>query len=374
MSRTSALYSILAVLAVVPACHGKQAKNSSPPTPIHVRAVHEPSDLRGARYSGTIEPATRVDVAFKVSGYVGQLLQVPGQDGKLRKAQEGDVVSAGTVLAVVRQGDYVQKLAAANAQLAHALANAGQAKIDHNRTQRLLASNAVPVADGDLAKSRLAAAEALVRGAEAQASDAQILLGDTSVRSPISGVIVKRDIEAGTFVGPGAPAFSVADISRVKFVFGAPASLLPRLTQGAPVTVHVDTIDADLEGTVTRISPTGDPKSHVFDVETTIPNADGRLKPGFVASLGFAPETKNAPTIVLPLGGVVRSAHDSRGFAVYVVRNEEGTSVARLREVTLGAVIGSEVQVVSGLQKGDLIVSTGATLLVDGSHVRILPT
>jgi multidrug efflux system membrane fusion protein len=349
MSRTSALYSILAVLAVVPACHGKQAKNSSPPTPIHVRAVHEPSDLRGARYSGTIEPATRVDVAFKVSGYVGQLLQVPGQDGKLRKAQEGDVVSAGTVLAVVRQGDYVQK-------------------------QRLLASNAVPVADGDLAKSRLAAAEALVRGAEAQASDAQILLGDTSVRSPISGVIVKRDIEAGTFVGPGAPAFSVADISRVKFVFGAPASLLPRLTQGAPVTVHVDTIDADLEGTVTRISPTGDPKSHVFDVETTIPNADGRLKPGFVASLGFAPETKNAPTIVLPLGGVVRSAHDSRGFAVYVVRNEEGTSVARLREVTLGAVIGSEVQVVSGLQKGDLIVSTGATLLVDGSHVRILPT
>lgn len=374
MSRTTAALSLVAVLAAAPACQGKHAAARTPPTPVRVRAVHEPNDLRGARYSGTIEPATRVDVAFKVSGYVRELLQMRGEDGKPRKAQEGDAVIAGTVLAVVREGDYAQKAAAANAQLAQALANANQARIDHDRTQRLLASNAVPAAEGDVARSRLAAAEALVRGAEAQARDAQIVLGDTSVRAPISGVIVKRSVEAGTFVGPGTPAFSVADVSNVKFVFGAPATLLARLTQGSRVTVHVDTIDADVEATVTRISPTADPKSHVFDIETTIPNADGRLKPGFVASLGFAPQTKSGTAIVLPLNGVVRSARDPRGFAVFVVREEEQGTVARLHDVTLGAVIGNEVQVVSGLEKGDRIVSTGATLLVDGSLVRVLPT
>ena len=374
MPRTTAFFSIVTVLASLPGCQAKRAAAEPPPTPVQVRPVREPSDARGERYSGTIEPATRVDVAFKVSGYVRELLQVKGEDGKLRKAQEGDVVTDGTVLAIVREGDYVQKVAAANAQLAQAIANANQAKIDRDRTQRLLATNAVAAAEGDTTKSRLTAAEALVRGAEAQARDAQILLGDTSVRAPITGVIVKRSIEAGSFVGPGTPAFSVADLSQVKFIFGAPDSLLDRVTQGAKVTVHVDALDEEVEGTVTRISPTADPKSHVFDIETTIPNADGRLKPGFVASVGFAQDDKTVPAVVLPLTGVVRSAHDPRGFAVYVVRDEESGAVVHLRDVRLGSVIGNEVQVVSGLRKGDLIVSMGATLLVDGARVRVLPS
>ena len=364
----------LAACVLATGCHATRSPAPSPPTPVHVRAVSEPSDPRGARYSGTIESATRVDVAFKVGGYVRELLQVKDADGKLRKVQEGDAVAAGTVLAVVREGDYAQKVAAANAALAQASANAGQAKIDRDRTQRLLASNAVPVAEGDVAASRLAAAQALVRGAEAQARDAQLLLGDTSVRAPIAGVIVKKAVEAGQYVGPGTAAFAVADISQVKFVFGAPDSLLERITPGSKVTVHVDAINADVEGAVTRISPTADPKSHVFDIETTIPNPDGRLKPGFVASLGFAPSAKDTPAVVLPLTGVVRSAHDPRGFAVFVVRDEDGGTVAHLRDVTLGAIIGSEVQVVTGLEKGDRIVSMGATLLVDGSRVRILPS
>jgi len=278
------------------------------------------------------------------------------------------------VLAVVREGDYHEKVAAANAQLAQAMANASQAKIDFDRTQRLVAANALPTAEADSTTSRLNAAQAVVRAAEAQAHDAQLLLNDTALRAPIAGVVVKRAIEAGTFVGPGTPAFSVADISQVKFVFGAPDTLLERITQGSKLTVHVETLKEDVVGTVTRIAPTADPKSHVFEIETTIDNPDGRLKPGFVASLGFAPAATDTPAIVLPLMGIVRSPKDPRGFAVYVVDGDGAGAVAHLRAVTLGGVVGNEVQVVSGLQKGDRIVSLGATLLVDGARVRILPS
>src|SRR4051812_855269 len=139
-----ALASLLVLLA---ACHqAPHAASEQPPVPVIVRAVSEPPEAHGARYAGTIEPATRVDVAFKVSGYVGEVLQVKGADGRPRKVQEGDFVPSGTVLPVVRQGEYLEKVAAANAQLAQANATAGQAKTDWDRSRRLLASNAVPAA------------------------------------------------------------------------------------------------------------------------------------------------------------------------------------------------------------------------------------
>lgn len=370
--REQALATLLVLLA---ACHGApRTASEQPPVPVVVRAVSEPSEARGARYSGTIEPATRVDVAFKVSGYVGELLQVKGTDGRLRKVQEGDFVSSGTVLAVVRQGEYLEKVAAANAQLAQARATAGQAGTDWERSRRLVASNAVPAAELDERSSRLAVAQALVSGAEAQARDARLLLDDTSLHAPISGVVLKRTIEPGVFVSPGSTAFSVADTSQVKFIFGAPDSLIGRMTEGSKLAVHVEALESDVEGVITRIAPSADAKTHVFDIETTIPNPGGRLKPGFVASISLSAPLRNEPLIALPLTGVVRSQHDPRGFAVFVVTNEAGTTIAHLRDVKLGAIIGNEVQVLSGLKRGDHIVSVGTALLVDGAHVRILPS
>lgn len=375
LTGASPMRALASLLLMLAACHrSTDAASEQAPVPVVVRAVSEPTEIHGARYSGTIEPATRVDVAFRVSGYVGELLRVKASDGRLRTVQEGDVVSSGTVLAVVRQGEYLEKVAAANAQLAQAKATAGQAKTEWDRTRRLVASNAVPAAELDESSSRLDVAQALVSGAEAQVRDARLLLNDTSLRAPISGVVLKRAIEPGAFVAAGSTVFAVADTSNVKFVFGAPDSLVGHMAEGSKLTVHVKALDNDVEGVITRIAPSADAKTHVFDIEITIPNPDGRLKPGFVASIGLSTPLRDGPPIALPLTGVVRSSRDPRGFAVFVITEEAGNSVAHLRDVKLGAIIGNEVQVLSGLQKGDRIVSVGATLLVDGAHVRILPS
>lgn len=375
LSGTLAARAVASSLLILAACHrGPDTTSDQAPVPVVVRAVSEPSEVRGARYSGTIEPATRVDVAFRVSGYVREVLRVQGPDGRLRTVQEGDVVSSGAVLAVLRQGEYLEKVAAANAQLAQAKATAGQAEIDWNRSRKLVASNAVAAAELEELSSRLAVAKALVSGAEAQVRDARLVLDDTSLRAPISGVVLKRAIEPGAFVSPGSAAFAVADTSNVKFVFGAPDSLVGRMTEGAKLTVHVEALDADVEGRITRIAPSADVKTHVFDIEITIPNPDRRLKPGFVASIGLSAPLRDGPAIAIPLTGVVRSSSVPRGFAVFVIAEEAGTTVAHLRDVKLGDIVGNEVQVLSGLQKGDRIVAVGATLLVDGVHVRILPS
>jgi multidrug efflux system membrane fusion protein len=375
MLHPSLFLCVLGVCFIGNACHrGNPSTTARAPIPVLVRSVEQPSDTRGERYSGTIEPATRVDVAFKVGGYVRELLQVKGKDGKLRKVQEGDFVAAGTTLAVVRENDYREKVAGAKAQLAQALAGQRQAQLDFDRSTQLVASNAAPAAEADTMTSRLAAAKALVQSAQAQATDAQLLLNDATLRSPIDGVVLKRVVEAGTFVSPGSPGFSIADINSVKFVFGAPDGLLDKLTLGTSLSVHVDAVGGDVSGTTTRIAPSADPKSRVFEIEITIPNPDGRLKPGVVASLAAPAVVQAGNFIALPLTGVVRSLNDPRGFAVFVVTDEKGDAVAHARDVTLGAVIGNEVQVLSGLQKGERIVTMGATLLVDGARVRVLPS
>jgi multidrug efflux system membrane fusion protein len=375
MSSNSLLPCLIGLWFISNGCHrADTGTTGKAPIPVLVRSVQEPSDARGARYSGTIEPETRVDVAFKVGGYVRELLQVKSQEGTQRKVQEGDFVSAGTALAVVREGDYQEKVAAANAQLAQSMASQSQAQIDFDRSKKLLTYGAVPTAELDTNTSRLASAKALVQSAQAQLGDAQLLLKDATLRAPIDGVVLKRAVEAGTFVSPGSPGFSIADVTNVKFVFGAPDGLLDKLTLGTPLSVHVDAVGSDVAGTITRIAPSADSKSRVFEIEVTIPNADGRLKPGVVASLAVPALTQTGTMSALPLTGVVRSLKDPRGFAVFVVTDEASGSVAHARDVTLGAVIGNEVQVLTGLAKGERIVTMGATLLVDGARVRVLPS
>jgi len=375
MSLSSLLPGFVGVLLLLDACHGGQgAPSAKLPIPVLVRSVQDPSDARGASYSGTIEPVTRVDVAFKVGGYVRELLQVKGAGGTSRKVQEGDFVPAGAALAVVRENDYQEKVAGANAQLAQSLAGRGQSQLDFERSKKLAAAGAVPTAELESMTSRLAASNALVQSAQAQVNDAQLLLKDATLRSPIDGVVLKRVVEAGTFVAPGSPGFSIADITSVKFVFGAPDGLLDKLTLGSSLTVHVESVASDVAGVVTRIAPSADPKTRVFEVEVTIPNPDGRLKPGVVAALALPTLTQGRSVSALPLTGVVRSLKDPRGFAVFVVTEENGATVAHARDVTLGSVIGNEVQVLSGLEKGERIVTMGATLLVDGARVRVLPS
>ncbi|WP_394826893.1 efflux RND transporter periplasmic adaptor subunit [Pendulispora albinea] len=357
------------------ACHRKEegADGAKGIIPVKVRSVDVAAEVRGARYSGSIEPATRVDLAFKVGGYIRDLLQVKDSDGKLRKVQEGDFVRAGTVLASVRESDYQQQLAQTNAQLAQAQANQKQAQLDFDRVQKLVASNAIAPAELDAMTAKLATAKAMVQGAQAQVGNAQLVLGDTTLRAPIDGVILKRGVEAGTFVAPGTVGFVLADTKKVKFVFGAPDTLIEKLKIGSNLGIHVDATQADFEGTITRIAPSADPKSRVFEVEITIPNPKDALRVGMVASLKVPDGAIAETALSLPLTAIVRSPADPRGFAVYVVAKDGDHDVAKVRDVGLGDVLGNGVQVTSGLKRGEQVVSMGATLLVDGSRIRILP-
>jgi RND family efflux transporter MFP subunit len=363
----------LSIVSTVAACQPRtEAPAEKVITPVRVRTVEERNQLAEARYSGTLEPRTRVDLAFKVGGYVRELGQLKVA-GETRKIQEGDFVTKGTVLAIVREGDYQQKVAAAQAGLAETVALQKQAQLDYDRTQRLTASNAVAKLEVDAQSARLETAAARVESAKARIQEAQLDLGDCTMRAPIDGVLLKRPIEVGSLVGPGTLGFVIADTTSVKVLFGAPDRLVEKLKPGGNLGVTFDAVPGDFAATISRIAPSADPKSRVFEIEATIPNPRNQLHVGMIAKLSVPEEAVASRSLVLPLTSVVRSPHDPRGFSVFVVEDAKGKDVARMRDVKLGDVVGNVVVVAEGLKPNERVVSMGASLLAEGESVRVIP-
>jgi len=197
-----------------------------------------------ARYSAIIAPNAQVDLAFRVSGYVVQLSQTKGADGRIRPLEAGAPVAAGMTLARIRASEFqaivdkargVSKEAeagirAAEAQIAEAQAGLAQAELDFERVSKLWEQESItkPVYDGsrarlDIARSKVDAAKAASAGARermdsasAQVREAEIALGDTVLRAPFGGVLLERRIELGALVAVGTPAFTLADLRLVK--------------------------------------------------------------------------------------------------------------------------------------------------------------
>ena len=126
-------------------------------------------------------------------------------------------------------------------------------------------------------------------------------------------------------------------------------------------------------GTITRVAPNADPTTRVYDVEITVPNKDGKIRTGMIASLKVAGAVTAASTAAtLPLNAIVRPPDDQKDFAVYVVEEKAGKSLARLRRVRLGDIVGNEIAVSSGVQMGDEVIVRGATMVSDGTEVQVI--
>jgi RND family efflux transporter MFP subunit len=373
-----------------------------PPTPVRVQAVQSHVASRGQRYSANINPYTQVDLAFKVGGYITEVLQVKGADGRTRDAQGGDWVKKETILAQVRQIDYLEDVNQAKAQLASAQAAWQQAKaqlaknqaaltkaqLDFERATNLLATQSMTKSDYDgynenlgasqasvnEAKAQIEAQRGKVAAAKAQLKQAEINLGDSSLKAPWDGIILQRNIDVGSFVAAGTVGFSIADVRSVKVVFGVPDVMLRQSQLGSPLAITTDSFPGtEFPGRVTAITPSADPQTRVFNIEITVPNPQNQLRPGMVASLQVPGGQLPEPVPVVPLSAIVRPPDNPAGYAVFVVEGQPGKEVARLRPVKVGTVYGDMIAVPEGVRVGDRVITTGTTLLVDGDQVRMIP-
>ncbi|MEX5219503.1 MAG: efflux RND transporter periplasmic adaptor subunit [Nitrospira sp.] len=352
---------------------GQEPAYQKPLTPVAVQVVARASPAAGTRYSVSLSPATQVDLAFKVGGYVNEIQQVHGPDDRLRIIQPGDTIHQGAVLARLRESDYAVKLNQATSNEADARANFTQAKLDFERAQNLYAAQSLTKSDYDAARARYDSAQAKLRGATESRKEAGISMQDSTLKAPLDGVVLKRNIEVGSLVSAGTVAFVVADTSMVKALFGVPDITMERVTLGEYLTVTMEAIPgAGFQGQVTKIDPSADATSRVFQIEVKIPNPDNKLKPGMIAVVSLPDGRDSTPGLIVPLSAIVRPDGGGAEYAVYVVDELEGRSLVHQRPVKLGPVLGNSVIVSEGLAQGQTIVVKGTTQIVDGEQVRVL--
>ncbi len=345
--------------------------------PVRVETADKRPDSAATRYAGSLEPFARVDVAFRVSGYVEELGQIDTPNGR-RALDKGDFVKKGAFLARIRTSDYQERVATANAQVSEARAQSALAVAELERARKLYEGKAISKSELDRAVAQAASADASVTGSLARADEAGISLADTVIKAPMDGVILSRSIEVGTLVAPSQPALTVADMHRVKAVFGAPESLVERLAVGSAVQVVVKNegsarvSDDIVDASVTRIAPSADSNGRVFSVEAELPNPNGALRSGAVVSVRIPGAAGKDDAVIVPLSAVIRSPKNAQGFSVFVLDGTTDRARARQSDVELGEVIGNSVTVTHGVTRGERVVTVGATLLHDGADAVVI--
>ena len=372
--RHAALVALAAATAA--GCTQAAAREAVPPQPVKAAEVTIAAAPTGVRYSATIEPAQQMTLSFKASGYVDAVLQRTTPGGGLHTAQQGDRVSRGLVLARVREVEYRERVKQGRAREDEIAASLVKAGLDLERAKTLFASQSLTKPDLDGAQATFDAAQARVASARAEVELALTALSDCALVSPIDAVILERKIEAGMLAGAGTQAFVLGDVSTVKARFGIPDSMVQEVALGDAIDVNVDAAGAaTFPGRVTAIAPAADPQSRVFNVEVSLGNAKGELRPGMIGAVTLLPRASaaaNAPRpLTVPLTAVVRSTIGGQ-FAVAVVESRGDAAVAKLRPVELGEVIGNSIAVTKGVAAGERVVVSGATLLVDGAPIRVL--
>lgn len=409
---------------------GKTETKIKQARPVRVKAVETRSTVNRVHYSASIRPSSQVEVAFKVGGYVDVIARAKETSNQWRYIQAGDIVNKGTLLARVRQNEFAARVNEAqsqhgearsaletnNSQLQEALAGVEtsraqlrdaqasfeRASADFERAKALFADQAMTKPDYDaakaqyeVAKAKLNAAEgnleaaqakvataraqigmaqSKIRSAEAVVYTASIPLADTELRAPMSAVVLERKVEVGALVGTGTPGFVLADVTEVKAAFGVSDLALTNFKLGDSLTMTADAVPGrEFTGHVSRISPSADQSSRVFDVEVTISNQEGTLKPGMIASLSVNQGGETASEVsVVPLTSITRSKIDQTSYALFVMESVGGKQIARMRTVTLGDSFGNSIAIKSGVKSGEIVVVSGVTLLADGDELSVV--
>lgn len=268
----------------------------------------------------------------------------------------------------VRQGAVLVKLdtTAEEAQLAAAVAEASLARLSHERARKLREGEANAQADLDAAEARAAQADATVANLRAT-------IAKKTIRAPFDGRIAFRQVELGQVLSPGSPIASLHSVSPIHADFWLPQQALAQLQLHQRVRVRTDTFPGESwDGELTAISPEVESATRNVRVRATLPNPDGRLRPGMFVNVAVLAREKR-PVLTIPSTAVMYAPYGDSVFAIVEQKDAAGntTAVARQKFVRTGERRGDVVAILSGLSAGETVVSSGAFKLRNGAAVAV---
>lgn len=293
--------------------------------------------------NGNFEPVQELKFSAEKSGKITSVL-----------VKEGDFVSVGQTLAIVRS-DVIN----VNAQNANAVYQ--NAVADYNRFENAFKT-------GGVTKQQLDQAKLAMINAKSQLTQANINVGDTRIKAPISGFINKKYIEVGSIITgmPATELFDIVNVSKLKLVVTVNETQVASLKVGNQINVTASVYpDKTFSGKITFIASKAD-ESLNFPVEIEITNnSNNDLKAGMYGTANFASNQQKQHLMVVPRNAFVGSVSSNE---IFVAEN----GIAKLKKVTAGRILGDQVEIINGLSDGEKVITTGQINLQDGNTVEII--
>jgi membrane fusion protein (multidrug efflux system) len=298
---------------------------------------------------GTVSASRGVDLTVETTGIVKELNIATNQ-----RVEEGEVL--------LLLDDAVQQ-----ADLA---ATKAQAALDRQALERAMELRERGVG----AAVTLQAAEAAASASAAQVQKLEAVLQQKQLRAPFAGKLGIPRVDEGQYLTPGVAVVTLQDIDTMRADFTVPEQQLVQLRIGQKVRLTADGDDTAFAGEITGIDPKIDPSSRLVSVRAAIDNPDGRLTPGQFVRIHVELPREDA-VIALPQTALVTSLY---GDYVYAARPKEGENAegekaleARQVFVQVGRRSGTDVEIVSGLTEGDVVVTAGQNRLSNGTPLAI---
>jgi membrane fusion protein (multidrug efflux system) len=310
------------------------------PQPVAVTtAVVEERSLRPTISAiGTLSAAHGVLVSAEVSGAVSAIHFESGHR--------------------VGVGDLIVELDASSeqAQLKAAAAQTRLAKIRFERSLELRAKNTIAQSDLDTAEAEYSAAQAQVENLES-------LIAKKRIRAPFDGKLGIRKIEIGQYLNAGTEIVSLQSLSRIHANFSLPQQRISQLKTGMAVEVSTDAFPGEtFTGVLTAIAPEVSISTRSLSLQATLENSDERLLPGMFASVNVVLKQEK-PSLILPATSILFAPF---GDSVFVVEEKDGMKIATQKFISVASNFGDYVSIESGLELGDVVVSTGGFKLRNG--------
>lgn len=329
------------------------AKSRVEPRRVIAQPVLSASVEQVYRVPGTVTSDDRIQLSSRITGFIQKV-----------RVREGDTVRRGDLLVEIDSAEIDGAIRAGEAALEAAKTDLEDAQRDVAKYSELASQGSIP-ADTlrkskvrfDLARSQLAEATAAFETAESNQRY-------TSIRSPVDGVVIVLNKQGGDLATTGAPILMIESQSSLVFQTFVAEKRVAAIAVGQKLAVELDALQRPLNGEVLRVVPSGDPVTRRFEVKISLPDTVSLL-PGMFGRARFVIGAVNR--VVVPQSTMVERG-GLRG--VMVINND----VAQFRWLRLGQEWPDQVEVIAGLEVGEIVVADPSDELFDGAPVVIDPS
>jgi RND family efflux transporter MFP subunit len=310
------------------------------------------SDSQGKlTYKANLEPLEEAAVSCGAAGQVTRVV-----------FENGDQVVQGQPLAYLDDEDLRNQLKSAQLDLNKLQLALDSAKRDYDNARELYEQGACPRVDYENAEQAYKTMQANVELRKVDIAVIGDALGDCVIKAPISGEAGERDLNIGEYVNPGTVVAKVRNTSTIKATIQLLQDDLGKVAAGQEVTLKLDRNGgASCKGVMKNIASSADSRTRAFDCVIEFDNTDGTLNSGTFGLIEI-PDPVKRRVIAVPVKAVTGSEGN---YSIFIMKDNTARRVA----VELGGINGETAEIISGLNEGDLIITTNLNFLQDGDKV-----